>query len=142
MVNIDSRIPTEAVRYIGESNEVTDFAYIVLDTSTIGTSDVRKVFIQSIRYLEEYKEENPDGDDDGSNENKGPATGITIPSASKDELGLVKVGQGLTIDKDGTLNVDIESTAEKVANIIEKDMIEPTDGEIDNLFKTSEKSEE
>lgn len=142
MVNIDSRIPTEAVRYIGESNEVTDFAYIVLDTSTIGTSDVRKVFIQSIRYLEEYKEENPDGDDDGSNENKEPATGITIPSASKDELGLVKVGQGLTIDKDGTLNVDIESTAEKAANIIEKDMIEPTDDEIDNLFKTSEKSEE
>ena len=42
---IDSRIPTDCLRYIGENNEVTDYAYIIIDGSTDGDSNIVKIFI-------------------------------------------------------------------------------------------------
>lgn len=50
---IDSTIPDTCTRYIGEFNESTITAWIGLDCSTTGNSDKRKIFIASIRAIEE-----------------------------------------------------------------------------------------
>jgi len=50
---IDSSIPDTCVRYIGEFNETTITSWIGLDCSTTGNSDKRKIFIASIRGIEE-----------------------------------------------------------------------------------------
>ena len=53
---IDYNIPTDCVRYIGEYNNVTNQAYIIVDASTEGNSDIRKIFIKSLRGIEEIVE--------------------------------------------------------------------------------------
>lgn len=65
---IDSRIPTDCLRYIGENNEVTDFAYIIIDGSTEGDSNIIKIFIRSLRDIEEVKPEVPSNPDDLNSE--------------------------------------------------------------------------
>ena len=65
---IDSRIPTDCLRYIGENNEVTDFAYIIIDGSTEGDSNIIKIFIRSLRDIEEVKPEVPSNPDDSNSE--------------------------------------------------------------------------
>ena len=50
---IDTSIPDTCVRYIGEFNETTITSWIGLDCSTTGNSDKRKIFIASIRAIEE-----------------------------------------------------------------------------------------
>lgn len=64
----DSRIPTDCLRYIGENNEVTDYAYIIIDGSTDGNSNIAKIFIRSLRGIEEVKPEEPTAPDDSNNE--------------------------------------------------------------------------
>ena len=54
---IDSAIPDECVRYIGQFNETVATAWIGLDCSTAGKSDKRKIFIASIRGIEEVPED-------------------------------------------------------------------------------------
>lgn len=54
---IDTNIPTDCIRYIGEFNEVTNYAYIIVDGSTEGSSNIVKIFIRSLRGIEEIKEE-------------------------------------------------------------------------------------
>lgn len=66
---IDSNIPTDCIRYIGEYNEVTDFAYIIVDGSTDANSNIVKIFIRSLRSIEEIKEEeNSNTENNGENE--------------------------------------------------------------------------
>ena len=54
---IDGSIPDECVRYIGQFNETVATAWIGLDCSTAGKSDKRKIFIASIRGIEEVPED-------------------------------------------------------------------------------------
>lgn len=76
---IDTTIPTECIRYIGTDSDVSDYAHIILDCSTENGSDIRKIFIKSLRYIEEIvpeekpSDENPD--DSGEETPKDPADG-------------------------------------------------------------------
>ena len=66
---IDSNIPLTPLRYVGEyNNEYVDTCYIGLDCSTVGKSDRRKIFISSIRDIEEYIEEKPSEDNTNSDD--------------------------------------------------------------------------
>ena len=56
---IDSTIPDTCTRYIGEFNETVATAWVGLDCSTTGKSDKRKIFIASIRAIEEVPEDDP-----------------------------------------------------------------------------------
>ena len=50
---IDSSIPDTCTRYVGEFNETVATAWIGLDCSTEGRSDKRKIYVASIRGLED-----------------------------------------------------------------------------------------
>ncbi len=54
---IDASIPDECVRYIGQFNETVATAWIGMDCSSAGKSDKRKIFIASIRGIEEVPED-------------------------------------------------------------------------------------
>ena len=57
---IDNSIPDTCTRFIGEFNNTVATAWIGLDCSTAGKSDKRKIFIASIRGIEEADIEDPD----------------------------------------------------------------------------------
>lgn len=57
---IDSTIPDTCVRYIGDFNETIATAWIGIDCSEAGRSDKRKIFIASIRAIEEADVYDPD----------------------------------------------------------------------------------
>lgn len=78
---IDYNIPTECIRYIGEYNTVTDQSYIIVDGSTVGYSNIVKIFIRSLRDIVEVKkDDNKDPDDT----NKGDGSGDTPSGGDKD----------------------------------------------------------
>ena len=56
---IDTSIPDTCVRYIGDFNETIATAWIGIDCSTTGKSDKRKIFIASIRAIEEAAIDDP-----------------------------------------------------------------------------------
>lgn len=58
--------------------------------------------------------------------------------AGPDTLGMVKIGQGLEISEDGTLSVNVETSAEKAASIVEQNMDDFTDEEVTEVFDTAE----
>lgn len=64
------------------------------------------------------------------------SSGGTVASA--DTLGMVKIGQGLEISEDGTLSVNVETSAEKAASIVEQNMDDFTDEEVTEVFDTAE----
>lgn len=64
--------------------------------------------------------------------------GSTSSIASADTLGMVKVGQGLDISEDGTLSVNVETSAEKAASIVEKNMQDFTESEVEDIYDTAE----
>ena len=57
---IDSNIPDKCTRYIGEFNETVTTAWIGLDCSVVGKSDKRKIYVASIRAIEEADITDPD----------------------------------------------------------------------------------
>lgn len=65
---IDTTIPTDCIRYIGEYNEVTDFAYIIVDGSTEGNSNIVKIFIRSLRSIDEVKDTTDDSNSESNSE--------------------------------------------------------------------------
>ena len=82
---IDSTIPTECIRYIGNSNSVTDFAYIIIDASSEGNSNIVKIFIRSLRGIEEITESSGAGDNTGEdNTDNQPSEDNNTPSEDKD----------------------------------------------------------
>lgn len=103
---IDTNIPTDCIRYIGESNEVTDQSYIIVDASTTGNSDIVKIFIRSLRGIKEYHE-NPFliGDTEYTSlaEAVEASSGETIKLTKDTEsVGLIaKEGSKISIDLDG-----------------------------------------
>lgn len=56
---IDPSIPDTCTRYVGEFNETVATAWIGLDCSTVGNSDKRKLFVASIRAIEEAPIDDP-----------------------------------------------------------------------------------
>lgn len=54
-INIDSPIG-QTVQFVGIHNHITDFAHLTFDCSTVESSDVRQVLINSIRDIEEVTE--------------------------------------------------------------------------------------
>ena len=57
---IDTTIPDTCTRYIGEFNETVATAWIGMDCSVVGKSDKRKIFVASIRAIEEADITDPD----------------------------------------------------------------------------------
>ena len=57
---IDTTIPTDCTRYIGEVNETSITAWIGLDCSKQGQSIKRKIYIASIRAIDEVNADDPD----------------------------------------------------------------------------------
>lgn len=57
---LDSTIPDTCTRYIGEFNTAATTAWLGIDCSTTGKSDKRKIFIASIRAIEEIDMSDPD----------------------------------------------------------------------------------
>ena len=57
---IDTTIPDTCQRYIGEINESTITAWIGLDCSTAGNASKKKIYIASIRAIEEVPEDESD----------------------------------------------------------------------------------
>ena len=64
---ISDSVPDECTKYIGSNMSIASTAYIGLDCSTEGNSDKKKIYISSIRYIEEVNDEdNKDQKDDKS----------------------------------------------------------------------------
>lgn len=85
---IDSSIPTSCIRYIGESNNVTDYAYIIVDGSSAGNSNIVKIFIRSLRGIEEIKEETTDDNNsnsESSNNNESESNSENNSESSESE---------------------------------------------------------
>lgn len=57
-----------------------------------------------------------------------------LPTAKKDRLGGVKIGQGIDVAEDGTISTDISTSAEKAAAMIEANTEGFSDEEIKALF--------
>ena len=79
---IDTTIPTDCIRYIGEYNEVADFAYIIVDGSTEGNSNIVKIFIRSLRSIDEIKDTTDDSTSNSTSESNSDSQSI---SASESE---------------------------------------------------------
>ena len=60
--------------------------------------------------------------------------GYILQPATPQRLGGVKIGQGLDIDSDGTISVNVETSAEKAAALVEANMEEFSSEEIQLLF--------
>lgn len=85
---IDYNIPTECVRYIGEYNTVTDQSYIIVDGSTVGYSNIVKIFIRSLRDIVEVKKDDnkdPDDTNKGDNPDNPPSGDGKDPDTDKDD---------------------------------------------------------
>ena len=79
---IDTTIPTDCIRYIGEYNEVADFAYIIVDGSTEGNSNIVKIFIRSLRSIDEIKDTTDDSTSNSTSESNSDSQSV---SASQSE---------------------------------------------------------
>ena len=60
--------------------------------------------------------------------------GYILQPATPQRLGGVKIGQGLDIDSDGTISVNVDTSAEKAAALVEANMQEFSNEEIQSLF--------
>ncbi len=61
--------------------------------------------------------------------------GYILQPATPQRLGGVKIGQGLDIDSDGTISVNVNTSAEKAAALVEANMQEFSNEEIQSLFR-------
>lgn len=59
---------------------------------------------------------------------------LLLPATPK-RLGGVKIGQGLDVDSDGTISVNVDTSAEKAAALVEDNMQEFSNEEIQSLFR-------
>ena len=64
-----------------------------------------------------------------------------LPPATRERLGGVKVGNGIDVEMDGTISVNVETTAEAAADIVEKNAEEYSDDQIDELFEEEPEGE-
>ena len=75
---IDTTIPTDCIRYIGEYNEVADFAYIIVDGSTEGNSNIVKIFIRSLRSIDEIKDTTNDSTSNSTSESNSDSQSVSV----------------------------------------------------------------
>lgn len=61
--------------------------------------------------------------------------GYILQPATPQRLGGVKIGQGLDVDSDGTISVNVDTSAEKAAALVEANMQEFSNEEIQSLFR-------
>ncbi len=61
--------------------------------------------------------------------------GYILQPATPQRFGGVKIGQGLDIDSDGTISVNVDTSAEKAAALVEANMQEFSNEEIQSLFR-------
>lgn len=61
--------------------------------------------------------------------------GYILQPATPQRLGGVKIGQGLDIDSDGTISVNVDTSAEKAAALVEANIQEFSNEEIQSLFR-------
>lgn len=68
-----------------------------------------------------------------------------LPPATATTLGGVKIGEGVKVEPDGTISVDIEDISEDVsetaADLVEQNATQPTDEEIDGLWGDGEEED-
>lgn len=66
-----------------------------------------------------------------------PGAGVSymLQPATPQRLGGVKIGQGLDVDSDGTISVNVDTSAEKAAALVEANMQEFSNEEIQSLFR-------
>ena len=57
-----------------------------------------------------------------------------LPIATATTLGGVKIGKGINVAEDGTINADLNDMAEDVATIVEENSTHPSRDEIDSLW--------
>ena len=65
----------------------------------------------------------------------GAGIGYRLQPATPQRLGGVKIGQGLDIDSDGTISVNVDTSAKKAAALVEANMQEFSNEEIQSLFR-------
>lgn len=64
----------------------------------------------------------------------GVGVGYGLQPATPQRLGGVKIGQGLDIDSDGTISVNVDTSAEKAAALVEANIQDFSNEEIQSLF--------
>ncbi len=64
----------------------------------------------------------------------GGNAGYRLPPATAQRLGGVRIGQGLDVDSDGTISVNVDTSAEKAAALVEAGIKEFSNEEIQSLF--------
>ena len=109
--HIDSNIPTKCIRYIGESNEVTDFAYIIVDGSSAGNSNIVKIFIRSLRGIEEIKEEAPDSESNSDSESSSNSDSESSSESTSESESTTGSESGSETPSEGS-----ESSSESTSN--------------------------
>ena len=65
----------------------------------------------------------------------GGSAGYVLPPATANQLGGVKIGQGIDVDTDGTISTNVDTSAEKAAALVESNMEDFSEEEIQSLFK-------
>ena len=118
---IDSRIPTDCLRYIGENNEVTDYAYIIIDGSTEGDSNIVKIFIRSLRNIEEVKPEEPTAPNDSNSESNSESSSESNSESTSESESISEstsaaesnsIASNSTSESNATSESNSESTSE------------------------------
>ena len=83
---IDTTIPTDCIRYIGEYNEVADFAYIIVDGSTEGNSNIVKIFIRSLRSIDEIKDTTDDSTSNSTSESNSDSQSVSTSQSESTNI--------------------------------------------------------
>lgn len=130
---IDSRIPTDCLRYIGENNEVTDYAYIIIDGSTEGDSNIIKIFIRSLRDIEEVKPEEPSNPDDSNSESSSESESRSNSESSSESVS----NSELTSESESKS----ESTSAVVSNSIASDSTSKSESSATSELSSKSESE-
>jgi len=112
---IDSSIPDTCTRYIGQFNETVATAWIGMDCSVAGKSDKRKIFIASIRAIEEVPEDD---------ENYIPPTVDVEEMSDSEKLNIIL---NMMPDFNSKLDIIIHNLATDTDDIIDKlNELDPT----------------
>jgi len=68
----------------------------------------------------------------------GGGGGYILPTATATRLGGVKIGEGIDVENDGTISANVDTSAEKAAEIAESEIASATndftDEDIDDIF--------
>lgn len=66
----------------------------------------------------------------------GGSAGYVLLPATAEQLGGVKIGQGIDVDTDGTISANVDTSVEKAADLVESRMEDFSEEEIRSLFQS------